>query len=158
MPKIELVTIIHAPIERCFDLARSIDLHKLSTAGTDEEAISGKTTGLIGKDEHVTWKAKHFGITQRLTSKITAFEHPYHFRDEMLEGPFRMIRHDHLFETRQGETLMRDEFEFESPCGILGKWFTKIILERYLRNLLTSRNQVIKETAEGPRWQLILMQ
>ena len=69
MPKIELTTIIDAPIERCFDLARSIDLHKLSTAGTDEEAIAGVMSGLIGKNEQVTWKAKHFGITQKLTSK-----------------------------------------------------------------------------------------
>jgi hypothetical protein len=84
MPFIELTTFIHAPIDRCFDLARSIDLHKLSTQGTEEEAIAGVTSGLIGKGEQVTWKAKHFGITQKLTSRITVFEYPYHFRDEML--------------------------------------------------------------------------
>jgi hypothetical protein len=64
MPLIELTTIIAAPIERCFDLARSIDLHKLSTEGTEEEAIAGVTSGLIGKDQQVTWRARHFGITQ----------------------------------------------------------------------------------------------
>ena len=158
MPKIELITMINAPIERCFDLARSIDLHKLSTAGTNEEAIAGITSGLIGKDEHVRWKARHFGITQKLTSKITAFEYPFHFRDEMLEGPFRMTRHDHLFEKHGDKTLMRDEFQFESPCGVLGKWFNKILLESYLRNLLTSRNQMIKEVVEGEGWQGILNQ
>lgn len=31
MPKIYLETIVNAPIERVFDLARSIDLHKIST-------------------------------------------------------------------------------------------------------------------------------
>ena len=156
MPKIDLVTVIHAPIERCFDLARSIDLHKLSTPGTDEKAIAGVTTGLIGKDEQVTWKARHFGIVQKLTSKITAFEYPYYFRDEMVEGPFSMIRHDHLFEAHQGKTLMSDKFEFQLPGGILGRWFNKIVLETYLRDLLTNRNRMIKDVAEGERWRTLL--
>lgn len=35
MTKILIETKINAPIERVFDLARSIDLHKNSTTGTD---------------------------------------------------------------------------------------------------------------------------
>lgn len=47
MPVIELVTEINAPIHVCFDMARSIDLHKLSTAQTREEAVAGAASGLI---------------------------------------------------------------------------------------------------------------
>lgn len=64
MPRIVLKTIIRAPIDRCFDLSRSIDLHKVSTEQTNEEAIDGVTSGLISLDESVTWRAKHFGIDQ----------------------------------------------------------------------------------------------
>jgi ligand-binding SRPBCC domain-containing protein len=158
MPLIELTTIIHAPIERCFNLSRSIDLHKLSTEGTGEEAIAGVTSGLIGMGQQVTWRAKHFGIRQTLTSEITAFEHPYHFRDEMIEGAFRMIVHDHFFEVAGAKTIMRDVFRFESPGGILGTLFNNLVLGRYLRNLMTRRNQVIKEVAETDRWKIILSQ
>lgn len=63
-----------APPEVVFDLARSIDLHKLSTAHTGEEAIAGKTSGLIELGETVTWRARHFGVMQTLTSKVTGFE------------------------------------------------------------------------------------
>ena len=143
MPLIEITTGINAPIERCFDLARSIDLHRLSTKETNEEAIAGITSGLIGEGQQVTWKAKHFGISQTLTSKITQFEYPYHFRDEMVKGAFRMIKHDHLFEASGGKTVMRDKFQFESPGGILGSLFNKLVLEKYLHNLLVRRNQVI---------------
>src|SRR5688500_8687803 len=102
MPLIELITPIHAPLERCFDLSRSIDLHKLSTSKTNEEAISGVTSGLIALNEEVTWKATHFGIEQTLTSKITAFEFPVFFRDEMVRGVFKKIKHDHRFEKKDG--------------------------------------------------------
>lgn len=156
MPVIELTTIINAPIGRCFDLARSIDLHKLSTEGTNEEAIAGITSGLIGKGEQVTWRAKHFGITQTLTSKITEFEYPFCFRDEMVKGTFKMIKHDHLFGEAGDKTVMRDRFEFESPGRMVGRMLNKLILIRYLRHLLMKRNQIIKEVAESERWKEIL--
>jgi ligand-binding SRPBCC domain-containing protein len=156
MPIIELTTVIDAPIRRCFDLARSIDFHKLSTEGTDEEAVAGITSGLIGKGERVTWRARHFGITQVLTSEITQFNCPYYFRDEMISGIFKVIKHDHLFDELGNRTVMKDRFYFESPGWILGRVINKIILTRYLRNLLTKRNQMIKEVAESEQWKRIL--
>ena len=54
MPRIKLETKIRASKEIVFDLSRSIDLHKLSTSQTNEEAIAGKTEGLIGLNEWVT--------------------------------------------------------------------------------------------------------
>jgi hypothetical protein len=69
MTQIELSTHINAPIGRCFDLARSIELHVESTKQTGERAIAGRTSGLIELGESVTWRAKHFGIWQNLTSK-----------------------------------------------------------------------------------------
>ena len=148
MPVIELVTNIDAPIEICFDLARSVDLHTRSTAETREEAVAGVTSGLIGAGETVTWCATHFGIRQHLTSVITAFEYPTYFRDEMVRGAFKSFKHDHRFERSGDRTIMRDRFEFESPGGIAGKLFNTLVLTRYLTRLLKKRNQVIKEVAE----------
>lgn len=55
MPIIELLTIINTDkIENVFDLSRSIDLHKISTKKSKEEAISGKTSGLLSLNESVT--------------------------------------------------------------------------------------------------------
>ena len=156
MPLIELTTVINAPIERCFDLARSIDLHKLSTEETREEAIAGVTSGLIGEGQQVTWRATHFGITQTLTSKITAFEYPHYFRDELLEGAFKLIKHDHVFQKSEDKTVMKDKFFFESPGWIIGVVFNKLVLITYLRKLLKKRNQIIKDIAESEKWKTIL--
>lgn len=157
MPVIELTTAINAPIERCFDLARSIDLHKLSTEGTNEEAVAGVTSGLIGRNEEVTWRARHFGIVQKLSSRITKFDRPYHFRDEMIKGIFKAISHDHLFHEADGMTVMKDEFYFESPGWIIGTLFNHLVLTNYLRELLVKRNQIVKEYAESTLWKKILI-
>jgi hypothetical protein len=71
MSTIHLTTFIAAPIERVFDLSRSINLHKISTAHTNEEAIGGITSGLINKNETVTWRAKHLFKTRLYTSIIS---------------------------------------------------------------------------------------
>ena len=54
MPKIHITTFIAAPVERVFNLSRSITLHKISTKDTGEEAIAGVTSGLINLNERDT--------------------------------------------------------------------------------------------------------
>jgi ligand-binding SRPBCC domain-containing protein len=156
MPVIELNTNIKSSIETVFDLSTSIDLHKLSTSHTNEEAIDGTTKGLIKLNEFVTWEATHFGLRQKLTSKITEYQRPYHFRDEQLSGPFKLIKHDHFFEQKDEEVIMKDIFEYESPFGWCGQLFNKLILTNYLRKFLISRNYLIKEFAESEKWKAIL--
>ena len=156
MPKIELVTEIIAPIEICFDLARNIDLHQISTANTSEKAIAGVTTGLIGLNEYVTWEAVHFGIKQQLSSKITAFNKPYYFVDEQMEGAFKAIYHQHKFSEADGKVLMLDIFEFSAPYGVFGRIFNALILTNYLKKLLLHRNEIIKNYAETDKWKSVL--
>lgn len=156
MPVIKLATEIAAPIGRVFDLARSIDLHTHSTGGTGERAVGGVTSGLIGPGQEVTWRARHFGVWQSLTVRVTAFERPVHFADAMIRGAFRRMEHHHWFEPSAGGTIMRDVFTFESPLGILGRIADFLFLTRYMRSFLIERNRVIKATAESDTWKRYL--
>lgn len=156
MPTIELQTVIRASIPIVFDLSRSIDLHKISTKLTHEKAIAGRTSGLIELNETVTWRAKHFGIYQNLTSKITEFERPWYFAEEMVSGAFRRFKHEHHFSELNGDTLMSDCFNYESPLGFLGRLADKLFLETYVKNLLEQRNRVLKDFAESDKWEQIL--
>lgn len=156
MPRIELKTEIKAKKEIVFDLSRSIDLHKISTEHTNEEAIEGKISGLIGANEWVTWRARHFGIYQNLTSKITKFERPDFFVDEMVKGAFKSFRHEHHFKESEGFTVMIDYFEYKSPFGFIGKFADTLFLKNYMENLLEKRNHTIKEFAESERWKEVI--
>ena len=119
MAKIYLETFIDAPIERVFDLSRSIDLHKLSTKATNEEAVAGKTKGLINLNETVTWKAKHLFKERMLKIKVTQLRQPDFFVDEQVKGDFAMMKHEHYFKVVENGTIMIDQFHFESPKGFL---------------------------------------
>lgn len=156
MPRIEMSLLINAPIERCFDLARSVDLHQISTASTKEYVIAGRKEGLMDLGEMVTWRAKHFGIWQELCAKITAMNPPFYFRDEMMKGTFQSFKHDHIFKKEANQTLMTDIFDFESPFGIIGRSFNALVLTAYMRRFLITRNSIIKHYAESEKWREVL--
>jgi ligand-binding SRPBCC domain-containing protein len=156
MPTIHLTTFIAAPAERVFDLSRHIGLHKESMASFREEAVAGTRFGLIEKDETVTWKAKHFFRERMLRVKVTEMSKPSMFVQEQAEGNFRMMKHEHYFKPCDNGTIVIDLFHFESPYGVLGRWFNELWLTRYLRKIIELRNNVIKQYAESGKWKKFL--
>src|SRR5258708_7090065 len=121
MPTITVHTEIHAPIEHCFDLARNVEVHCQTAAFSKERAVGGKTSGLLELGDTITFEGIHFGLRQRLTAKIVAFDRQNSFTDEMVSGAFRSLTHFHEFETQGGLTVMKDTITWVSPLGILGR-------------------------------------
>lgn len=148
MTTITIVTTIRATPERCFDASRNLDLHLESMGHTGERAVAGRTSGLIELGEEVTWEGRHFGIRQRFTSSITAYDRPRHFQDSMVRGAFRSFVHDHYFEVCEEGTRMTDVLAFRSPLGVLGAIVDRVIMTAYLRRLLTKRNEVVRTVLE----------
>jgi ligand-binding SRPBCC domain-containing protein len=153
---ITLRTTILAPVERVFDLSRSIDLHTLSTKGTGERAIAGRTAGLITEGEQVTWEARHLGKVRRHTSLVTIMQPPHFFEDKMIAGDFKYFRHQHRCQPNATGTLMMDILAFASPYGWLGKAVDALFMKWYLTRFLEERNRVIKQYAETAQWRTIL--
>ena len=157
MPSIHLTTFIAAPVSRVFDLARNIDVHKESMNQHKEEAVAGIRFGLIEKNETVTWKAKHLFKTRFYRSEITEMKKPDMFVDEQVKGDFAMMKHEHYFKPIENGTLMIDQFHFETR-GAFGKLINRIYLEKYMTELLTTRNEMIRQVAESNQWKQFINQ
>ncbi len=148
MVHVHLETDIAALIERVFDLARDIDAHQRSMAHTDEQAVGGRLSGLIGPGETVTWRARHLGRTWALTSRITEFEQPTRFVDEQLSGPFAWFRHEHRFEPTASGTRMIDDWQHAAPFGVVGRVVDRLVLGPLLGRLLAERSAALRREAE----------
>lgn len=148
MTRIVLTTLIRAPVERVFDLARDLDAHKRSLAHTDERIVGGRSGGLIELGEEVEWEARHLGLRWRLRSRITEMVRPRSFTDEQVTGPFASFRHRHDFEARDGGTLVTDTWEHRAPLGPLGVVADALFLRRHMRRLLETRNATLRAEAE----------
>ena len=147
---IELTTDIGAPIERVFDLARDLDLHARSMAHTGERAIAGRRSGRVEPGDTVTWRARHFGLWWTLQSRIMAVEPPTRFEDVQERGPFAWFHHEHRFEPLAGgRTRMLDHWEHRSPLGPLGWLADRLVIGRYMRQQLETRNAALKREAEA---------
>jgi len=148
MASIRLETLIKAPIDRCFDLARSAEAHLASSAKTDERVVSGRKEGLFELGASVTWEARHFGLRLSQGSKITRSEPPHVFVDEGTSGPLGHFRHVHQFVRERGATLMVDTFDYELPLRLGGRLADRLVVERHMRRLLTDRAAYLKMEAE----------
>ena len=129
-----------------------------STADTGETAIAGRTSGLLGAGEEVTWRARHFGVWLSLTSRITGYERPAFFCDSMVRGAFARLEHEHHFaEDGMGGTIMDDVLEFTAPGGVIGLLAERLVLRRYLRKFLVARNNVLAAAAESDDWRRFVL-
>ena len=155
MPSLEVFTHINAPQEICFRLALSVDLHTVSTQKTQETIVAGVKTGVLQLGESVTFRARHFGVWQTLTSKVTEMHAPLYFCDEMQKGAFKWMRHEHHFRSEGGITIMRDVFAFESPLGWLGR-VADVVLKPYLQRFLVERGDIIRHFAETEEWRKVV--
>ena len=150
---IRLETVIAATVGDCFDLSLSVDAHTASMRGSGESAIGGVTSGTMKLGDTVTWHARHFGIAFRMTSAITEYQYPSRFVDVQLRGPFRRWWHEHTFAAAaNGETVMTDVVQYQSPLGLLGCLADRLVLDRYLPHLLRVRNSWLKTTLEARTW------
>jgi ligand-binding SRPBCC domain-containing protein len=151
-----ITTFIKNKPQLVFDLSRSIDLHLISTSKTNEKAVAGVTNGLINLNETVTWEANHLFKKRHFTSKITAYNFPFSFIDEIQKGDLKHFHHQHIFEEKDNGTLMTDIIHLEAPYGLIGRFVLWLFLKSYFKKLLVERNEVIKEYAENEKWKIVL--
>ncbi|MGF9661846.1 hypothetical protein AAIH25_08245 [Arthrobacter crystallopoietes] len=59
------------------------------------------------------------------------------------KGPFRRFRHIHEFLDDGEETVMIDRIEFAAPLGPAGRIAERLLLARYLRDLIETRNRYL---------------
>ena len=148
MSRFVVTTVVDASPARVFDLSLDIDVHVGSMSASGERAVAGRTSGRIGLGEEVTWRARHFGVPWRMTSRISELERPHRFVDEQVRGPFASFRHEHRFEAvPEGRTRMTDDVTFRAPLGPLGTVVDRLLLGRYLRGLIEERNRFLAERA-----------
>src|SRR5258708_16613137 len=67
----------------------------------------------------------------------------------MVQGVFQEITHRHEFVPQSSGTLMIDLFAFRAPLGVFGKLAETLVLTRYMKALLLTRNRYLKQVAEA---------
>ncbi len=149
---------IRAPAERCFDLARSVDLHVDSATAIAARAVGGKTHGLSGSGDETKWSARFCGVRFAMTTRVEDFATPTGFGDRLTRGLLRRFEHAYRFKAQpDGGCTMSDELTIEAPFGPLGRLAERFYLSRRMLTLVRRRLEYIRRVAEGGDWQCYLV-
>jgi ligand-binding SRPBCC domain-containing protein len=156
MAELHLTTVIHAPIERVFDLARCVSLHKRHFDQHKIIALNGKTSGLLEPRDYTRWQGKVGTKKRQFLLDVTQMERPGFYRDDMRKDFFESFQHEHFFREIDNGTIMIDQIEFHMPQGFIGTLINRGCAEKYVMQYLRERCLLVKEYAEGNNWQAIL--
>lgn len=151
MPIIHVTTVVHAPIERVFDLSRNVSLQR-KCISSNETIVSGKTSGLLQAGEEITWQTRRLGKAWIVKLQTARMELHSFFEEIMLHGDFALLKHQHHFKAMANGTVMIDVFEYEQSHRGWAKPLMQMLFTKYWRRLLEQRNEMIKSVAESDKW------
>ena len=97
----------------------------------------------------IAYTIRIFGLPVRWLTVIEEFDPPDGFTDVQAKGPYREWRHEHSFEDRGEETLMRDRVRYELPFGILGSIAHRLFVKRQLKRIFDYRTRRIRKLFTG---------
>ncbi|WP_419954422.1 SRPBCC family protein [Neobacillus niacini] len=148
MPLIEYKQFIQAPIEVCFDVARGFGNHSQTPLKARGKAVAGISNSLPGEGDWVSWECVHFGIKQRITSRIIFMEKPHSFVEKMVKGPFKSFIYIHQFIEEEKGTTMIDHIQYHLWLGPIGVLMDKWFLAKYIKKIIVTRSIDLKQIAE----------
>ncbi len=92
----------------------------------------------------INYSLRVHGIPLRWTSEIVEWGPPHRFVDLQLRGPYKLWRHEHRFEPKDGGTLISDTINIALPLGVLGQFAYKIKVKSDLEKIFAFRKEKIR--------------
>jgi ligand-binding SRPBCC domain-containing protein len=86
-------------------------------------------------------KLRIHGLPIRWQSRITVWEPPARFVDEQVRGPYRLWRHEHVFEERDGGTNVSDHVQYAVAFDFL---VHKLFVARDVEKIFAHRTETLR--------------
>jgi ligand-binding SRPBCC domain-containing protein len=153
MPRFETSQDFAFPLGRVFDVfTRPGNLARVMPPELHLRVIEAPER--LEQGSRVTVQARRWGLGQRVTSEVTAFEAGVLFVQEQVSGPFRRWVHRHDFKALpDGGTRVSEAIDFEPPGGVLGLQLTAVAVERELGRAYAHRRErwaeLLREAGAG---------
>ncbi len=156
MPKLQFTTLIHAPIQRVFDLTRCVSLHKRHFEKHNIVPVLGKYSGLLDPRDHVSWKGKFGRKVRQIAVEVTEMKAPGYFKMEFQKDLFDQFSHEVYLTGIENGTIVMDHISYELPPKTFSLNLNNRCVKKWVTDLLKERNALCKEYAEGNNWHAIL--
>ena len=102
----------------------------------------------MGVGTLIDYRLRIRGLPIRWQSEITAWEPPFRFVDEQRRGPYKVWIHEHTFEEDGGNTIARDQVQYDH---IGGKLVNALMVGRDVQRIFDYRRQVMAQILGSTR-------
>ncbi|MBV9769413.1 MAG: SRPBCC family protein [Bryobacterales bacterium] len=99
----------------------------------------------VSRGAHIQYRLSWHHIPLLWTTEFTRWNPPHDFEDIQLSGPYKLWRHTHTFEARDGGTQISDNVEYTLPFGPLGKLAHAFQVRRNIEKIFDYRYQRIQK-------------
>lgn len=90
----------------------------------------------------IEYRIRVRGVSFRWMTRISLWDPPRAFADDQIKGPYKVWRHQHVFEERPEGTLCRDIVKYQAPLA----WLTHpLFVTRDVRKIFEFRKGVLLE-------------
>ena len=140
MPRFETSECYAATPARAFALFRQ-PAERVLLAPPDLRLRLVEGPAELGPGSRLTVSGRRWGVTQRMTTEITAFEDGALIVEEQRQGPFRSWKQTQRFEPADGGVRITDVVEYDPPGGMLGRLATTEAVGRELERAFAHRRE-----------------
>ncbi|MBI3208586.1 MAG: SRPBCC family protein [Candidatus Solibacter usitatus] len=91
------------------------------------------------------------GLPLQWRVRITDYEPPFLFRDEMTGAPFLFWHHRHTLHPTEEGALITDEVDYALRWGLAGRLMHRVALERVIKDAFRYRQMTLNEMFCGGR-------
>ena len=142
MRLLEKTIFIHQPREQVFEFfSKAENLDKVTPNWLNFKIITS-TPIEMKKGAIIDYKLKLYGMPVKWQTEITEWQPPYRFIDVQVKGPYRLWVHEHIFEERDGGTLMTDRVQYLAPGYFLEPIVHKLFVLRDVDRIFRYREKV----------------
>ncbi|HUE82410.1 MAG TPA: SRPBCC family protein [Pyrinomonadaceae bacterium] len=145
----EKESLIRATPERVFAFHELPDaLQRLTPPDEPVRIIQAAESLNVGAQTIIEFKILRL-LPIRWVARHTVYDPPRMFEDVQVTGPFRRWRHQHFVIPSPNGAILRDQIEYEPPCGIPGRLLAPAIIVPRLRRLFDYRHEVTRAWCEA---------
>ncbi|ODA29399.1 SRPBCC family protein [Planctopirus hydrillae] len=143
MPQFESQVQLPAAPEKIFDfISRPKNLASLSPP--EAGLVFVEAPEVLSLGSIMVCRVQAYGVVQQLEQKITVFNAPVGFREELIKGPIKSYIHDYIIEQQDDELcVLKNRIEFEPPGGLIGLMVTADKILDQLEDAFAYRRQML---------------
>jgi ligand-binding SRPBCC domain-containing protein len=146
MPQLKIEQLLPITIDTAWDFFSSPANLNVITPESMRFTIISELPDKIYSGLLIHYKISPLPFTRfNWTTKITDVEDPFFFADEQIKGPYKLWRHEHMFEIVPGGVKITDTVTYEIGKSFLGWIAGKLFVHKKVKKIFSFRKKKLDE-------------